>query len=95
MSYVVYNTETTRLFKSKMNKSEFFPTAAAAKRSLTVAARNGRLQGYVTDYTISTVEEFRKVEKMETKTSLFGGTFTQSVNTPLCCDPSSETYWSM
>jgi len=36
------------------------------------------------------------VEKTETKRNLITGKeFTQSVNTPRCCDPSTETYWSM
>jgi hypothetical protein len=33
---------------------------------------------------------------LETKKNLLSGkTFTQAKGTPLCCDPSSETYWSM
>jgi hypothetical protein len=36
------------------------------------------------------------IEKQETKRNLLSGKeFTQPVNTPLACDPSSETYWSM
>jgi hypothetical protein len=37
-----------------------------------------------------------EIEKQETKRNLLSGKeFTQPVNTPLCCDPSSETYHSM
>lgn len=36
------------------------------------------------------------IEKRVTKRNLMtGAEFTQTVNTPLSCDPSSETYWSM
>ena len=36
------------------------------------------------------------IEKRVTKRNLMSGKeFTQPANTPLCCDPSSETYWSM
>jgi hypothetical protein len=36
------------------------------------------------------------IEKRVTKRNLMtGAEFTQTVNTPLGCDPSSETYWSM
>jgi hypothetical protein len=35
------------------------------------------------------------IEQHVTKRNLITGTeFTQSVNTPLCCDPNSETHWS-
>ena len=36
------------------------------------------------------------IEQRVTRRNLITGTeFTQSVNTPHCCDPSTETYWSM
>ena len=36
------------------------------------------------------------IEKRVTKRNLMNGEeFTQTVNTPLSCDPSTETYWSM
>ena len=49
------------------------------------------------DFRIETTDAFTKVlEQTETKRNLITGQeFTQSVNTPRCCDPSTETYWSM
>ena len=36
------------------------------------------------------------IEQRVTKRNLITGQeFTQSINTPRCCDPSTETYWSM
>ena len=36
------------------------------------------------------------IEQRVTRRNLMTGQeFTQSVNTPRCCDPSTETYWSM
>ena len=36
------------------------------------------------------------IEKRVTKRNLISGEeFTQSVNTPRCCDPSTEAFWSM
>ena len=36
------------------------------------------------------------IEQRVTKRNLMtGAEFTQSVNTPRCCDPSSEAYWTM
>lgn len=38
----------------------------------------------------------RSSDEIEVKTNLMSGLeFVQAVDTPLCCDASSETYWSM
>jgi hypothetical protein len=49
------------------------------------------------DFDIAEIKYFREnIEKQETKKNLLSGKeFKQPVNTPRCCDPSSETYWSM
>lgn len=94
MAYVIYNKDTTRLLNRTMYK-----TLAAAKRARTMACRYGssRLTGLQSQFSIAEVSEFYKsIEKTEVKKSLLSGKeFVQPVNTPLCCDPSSETYWSM
>ena len=53
--------------------------------------------GPLFDWGYADAEYFhRAIEKTETKRNLITGKeFTQSVNTPRCCDPSTETYWSM
>ena len=47
------------------------------------------------DWAIAPAGTFHcSIEKTVTKRNLLSGTeFTQPVNTPLCCDPSSETYF--
>lgn len=97
MSYIAYHKETTRYLKNhpkvKTDKTHF-ATEAAAKAAITREAKRGRIKAE--DFTTASVEEFAKLEKTETVKSLMGGKeVEQSVNTPLCCDPSSETYWSM
>ncbi len=49
------------------------------------------------DYLIEDLAVFKAtIEKTEVKHNLMSGKpFTQSVNEPACCDPSTETYWSM
>jgi hypothetical protein len=86
MSYAVYNTQTTQLIK--VNK-----TIAAAKATVTRLLKSHpgvktawcELQNY-----------YYNVEGKRTVKSLMTGRDVEiSVNTPHCCDPSSETYWSM
>lgn len=56
-----------------------------------------RLKSLREDYLIEDLKVFREtIEKTEVKINLMSGKeFTQSVNEPACCDPSTETYWSM
>jgi hypothetical protein len=95
--YVVYHKDTTRLLcrhpKTK-TKLEHFEGMAAAKSALTREVNRGAVQR--ADFLICTSLEFRRIEKTETVQNLMSGKdVVQGVNTPLCCDPSSETYWSM
>ena len=95
MSYVVYHVETTYLLKGNKGK-ETFATLTAAKSALTRATKTDPTV-VPTDYAISeTIFFHEKIEKWVTKKNLMSGKpFKQPVNTPRCCDPSSELYWSM
>lgn len=89
MMYVIYNLSTTRLHGGSLNYKKY-PTLRGAKIALArIADRD--------EYGIADAEDFFKhIEKKEVKRNLLSGKeFVQGVNTPLCCDPSSETYWSM
>ena len=97
MSYVVYNIQTTRFLRNhpkvRTDKTSF-ETEAAAKAALTREVNRGAVKRE--DFSIAGWAEFIKIEKTETVPNLMSGKpVVQSVNTPLCCDPSSETYWSM
>jgi hypothetical protein len=89
MSYVIYNAETTVLVGGSFNY-KVYPTLRGAKIALARLDNKSK-------YAIAEINDFHaNIEKTETKINLMSGKeFTQSVNTPLCCDPSSETYWSM
>ena len=95
MSYVLFNLETTITVKDKYHiGTKLYKTEGAAKAERTRLTKKGKLKAE--EYGVLPVAEFAKIEKMETKKNLLSGhEFTQSVNTPLCCDPSSETYHSM
>ena len=93
MAFVIYNKDTTLLLNRTMYKT------AAAKRGLTMACKEAYKSG-VSIYGKFKIAEasvfFKSIEKTETKRNLLSDKeFVQPVNTPLCCDPSSETYWSM
>lgn len=89
MSYVIYNTETTRLVGGSF-RHKVYPTLRGAKIAFARLDCNSQLA-------IAEINDFyANIEKKETKINMMSGKeFTQGVNTPLCCDPSSETYWSM
>jgi hypothetical protein len=89
MSFIVYDVESTIAVRGKYGMVQQFGSMGAAKSAIT---RKG-----LVGYAIADVQEFySKIEKKETKRNMMSGKeFEQGVNTPLCCDPSSETYWSM
>ena len=94
MTYVVYNKETTKTIRAKAYGKEYYATEAAAKAFLTRMVKMGYRKE---DFAVAELGDFRtNIEKYETVTNLMlGKQVRQSVNTPLSCDVSSETYWSM
>jgi hypothetical protein len=92
MMYLVYNLATTRIVGSE--RHTYWKTHGAAMAHRT---RMGRMGYNVDEYGVAEVEYYRQhIERQESRVNIMTGQqFTQSVNTPLCCDPSSETYWSM
>lgn len=97
MSYVAFHKETTRYLRNhpkvRTDKTHF-ATEAAAKAAITREAKRGRINA--DDFTTASTDDFSKLEKTETVKNLLSGMdVVQSVNTPLYCDPSSETYHCM
>lgn len=94
MTYVVYNKETTKTIRAKAYGKEYYATEAAAKAFLTRMVKMGYRKE---DFAVAEIGNFQaNIEKYETVTNLMSGKqVRQSVNTPLSCDVSSETYWSM
>ncbi len=93
MGYLIYNINSTLIFGGYDNT---FRSEAAAKGALTKAVNKNKIADR-SEYAIADVSHFYSdIEKKETKKNLMGGKdFEQGVNTPISCDPSSETYWSM
>lgn len=100
MTYVVYETDTTRIVG--INTTEYSTEAAAKSartRLLKIKSRpfSGRRQYKPEDLAVAELGFYRKnIEKMVERVNLMSGKkFIESVNTPYYCSPSSETYWSM
>ena len=97
MSYIAYHKETTRYLtnhKGVKTDKTVFATQSAALAAITREANRGAIKAE--DFAVLESSEFAKIEKKETVKSLMGGKeVVQSVNTPWCCNPASETYWSM
>jgi len=104
MSYVIYNKETTVRFQIRARSvgcyTDSWATEGACKATLTrEAKKNPEFNRDI--YAIAEVHDFiNGIEKTVTKSFIHPltgkeATITQSVNTPRCCDPSSELYWSM
>ena len=95
--FVLFHVESTKIFRIYRGgvwRDAIYETEAAAKGVATQMANRGKL--ILEDYCVMPLDEFRKIEKTEVVINLMSGKeVVQSVNTPLCCDVSSETYWSM
>jgi len=98
MAYVIYHKETTRFLRILRDgywQDAIYETKAGATARLNKEVKAGRINA--ADCAIVDGPTFhRDIEKQEQKKNLLTGIlFTQPVNTPPCCDPSMETYWSM
>jgi hypothetical protein len=86
MSFVVYHRKSTQMIKT-------FATESAAKRSKTCMNRNAGSDEYA--YTFADIYYKDVVTIKKIRNLMTGKEIEIPSNTPLCCDPSSETYWSM
>jgi len=86
MSYIVYHIKSTIALKS-------FDSLSGAKRSMTCMNRNAGSYEY--EYTNEEDYNNRIVTKKKVRNLMTGKEIEIDSNTPRCCDPSSELYWSM
>ena len=99
MSYVIYNKETTVQFSTPARSvgcwTDSWKSKGAATRAFNKAVKEGKINA--DEYAIADIIEFREsIEKSVTKTIPgTGKKVTMRVNTPACCDPTTETYMCM
>lgn len=91
MAYVVYDKMSTRIVGGSY---KMYKTYAAAKAAITRIANKGHA---VNDLAVSDYDAYAMFirEKVKRVNLLSGEEYYEDVNTPLCCSPASETYWSM
>lgn len=84
--FVVYHRASTELLK-------VFNTESGAKRSRTCMNRNAGSDQYAYTYEFMYYNEVVKTKKV--RNLMTGKEVEIDSNTPWCCNPASETYWSM
>ncbi|MCP4127315.1 MAG: hypothetical protein GY753_09665 [Gammaproteobacteria bacterium] len=91
MPYVAYNKKTTILLIKQAYK-----TKAAAKAAITRAFNAGDIKN-PSKFAVADEEVFFDSIELEVeRTNLMSGLqYMERVNTPHCCSPAYETYWSM
>jgi hypothetical protein len=93
MSFVIYDTETTRIYDASKN-SIYAKTEKAAKSARTrILNAKPELAGKLE---IADATHFRQfIEKQVYRTNLMSGKqYLEAYNTPSYCSPASESYWS-
>jgi hypothetical protein len=99
MSYLIYNTETTCTVKQLVSKRSWFTRIFETERGATAYLSRLANQGKIDKAVHAVAEEtefYRNIEKQKTVQSIMNGADVKlGVNTPACCDPSTETYWCM
>ena len=94
MQYVVYEVKTGRRVSDRrlQSSTKTYASEAAAEACRT---RLVRKQGYqYCELAVCLLEKLPQFTR-KVRNLMSGQEVEIDVNTPLCCDPSSETYWSM
>ena len=94
MSFVIYNTDTFRIFKFPHGGSAVFDEERVAKAQRTKLINKGVLNS---SWVVDTYDNMVAKEPMVTVKSLMTGTDVQIRKSDVgtCVDPSTERYWTM
>jgi len=84
--FIVFHRSSTQMIKS-------FTSASSAKRSMTCMNRNAGSYEY--EFTNDQDYYNRVVTKKTVKNLMTGQMIEIDSNTPRCCDPSTELFWTM
>lgn len=104
MSYVIYNKETKVRFSIRARSvgcyTDMWATEGAAKSVLTRESKKNPEFNRDLYAIAETMDFINNIDVKVTKTFIHPLTgkeasITQSINTPRCCDPTSDLYWSM
>lgn len=94
MSFVIYNTDTFRIFKFPHGGTAVFDEERVAKAQRTKLINKGVLNS---SWVVDTYDNMVAKEPMVTVTSLMTGADVQIRKSDVgtCVDPSTERYWTM
>lgn len=103
MSWVIINSKTRCKATYYTTGKSVWATEAAAKAAVTRMIKKDMDQYIKTqgksgkvDYAILPSKDYAAQVPMKTVTNLMSGKQIEiPADTPMCCDPSTETYWSM
>ena len=97
MSYIIYRKSDSKIMEHPRTRTRSYGTEKSANAALTKMINSNRLSGERSDYDESEYEYYtQNIEQYVTVRNLMSGEpVRQSINTPRCCDVSSELYWSM
>jgi len=98
--WVVYHKDTTALVVNQLYYGIGAAKAAVTRMQKKYLKDNGIMvsnDGPLFDYGIADRDYYQtNIVKMVTRKNLMTGLeYQEDINTPLCCSPASETYWSM
>jgi hypothetical protein len=95
MGYVIYNVKSTAIVTEKTWGKTTFKTLAAAKAARTRMIRKHKYAAETLAVAEST-DYINNIKQMVERTNMMTGKqYMEDINTPRCCSPSSEVYWSM
>jgi len=97
MAYVIYNVATTAIVNARAGGSgdKYYKTAGAAKVAMARMINRGDATPETLAVADRTVYSTLIEGTVERVNIMSGKTYRESVNTPNCCSPASEAYWSM
>lgn len=95
MRYVIMNVGTEMLYRKRNHVSNAsYPTERGAKNA---CSRLNKEYGECTQWVVMSADEWnaRPVKMKKVRNLMSGEEMEIPVDTPRCCDPSSELYWTM
>jgi len=95
MAYVVYNVKSTAIVTERAFGRGSYKSQAAAKAARTRMIRRHKYAAE-TLAVAESMDYINNIKQMVERVNMMTGKkYMEDINTPRCCSPSSEVYWSM
>lgn len=95
--YVIYNLRTLRLYKGRDYGPKHYEEERIAKAQFTKLTKGLKPKLVAADWKVIPFEDYQRLDTMVTVTNMMSGKdcLIDVNDAGGCCDPSTETYWSM